>query len=156
MRGSCISRPQLIRSQRGSRETAFASTGRLRAVETRTSGNGGRPYGKTAEKDNTPAPKDGPAPAGSGAIEERGAEFTCCAKFSRIVPPRDGRIHRLVPLRTSIVVQPKAVPSTLCATGLASKHRRALPGAREFPIGAPDRFRRPVQLRSVHSPTCDS
>src|SRR6266704_2059304 len=124
MRGSCISRPQLIRSQRGSRDTAFASTGRLRAVDTRTSGNGGRPYGKTAEKDNTPAPKDGPAPAGSGAIEERGAEFTCCAKFSRIVPPRDGRIHRLVLLRTSILVQPNrlsaisALPDTEKRCGL--------------------------------------
>src|ERR1035437_1337629 len=59
------------------------------------SGKGGRLYGKSTE-DETSAPENGPAPARSGAIEERGAQFACCTKFSRIVPPRDGRIHRLV------------------------------------------------------------
>jgi hypothetical protein len=54
-------------------------------------------YGKPAEKDKTPAPKDSPAPAGSGTIEKRGAEFVGCGKFPRIVPARDGGVHRLAP-----------------------------------------------------------
>jgi hypothetical protein len=69
-------------------ETAFASTGRLRAVDTRTTGNGGRLYGKSAEKDTTSAPQNGAALSGSGAIEERGSEFIGSGEIPRIVPPR--------------------------------------------------------------------
>jgi|CZKS01.1.fsa_nt_gi hypothetical protein len=68
-------------------------------------------YGKSTEEGKTPARKDGPAPTGSGAIEERGVEFVGGAELPRIVPPRDGRVHRLVLFRTAIVLQPNRCPS---------------------------------------------
>ncbi len=49
-----------------------------------------------ARQRKTPSRKDDPASAGSGAIEERGAEFIGCGELPRIIPPHDGRIHRLV------------------------------------------------------------
>ena len=54
------------------------------------------PVCKSAEKIRRPLPNMVLRLLDLEQSKKRGAEFTSCAKFSRIVPSRDGRIHRLV------------------------------------------------------------